>query len=247
VPPPPGFRLLAAGVGAGTKDFPKHPNILRVLIGEVSTSVNVPAPLPLLDSNAPSSSSGSSTIGSSSSPAAAPPPAALPPAALPVVAASETGALWVEEELVLLEANIDDMTAELVGYLLEQLLLAGARDAWAQPIVMKKGRPAVTVSALCTPEGRSKLLLVVFQQSTSIGVRTSTVQRAALRRKFVALPTQFGDVQAKVSFLGDRPVTVKPEFDDCRAVADRHGVPLKRVQDAAHVAAEALYDLTFSA
>ena len=158
---------------------------------------------------------------------------------------SFTVSKWIEEEMLILEANIDDMSAETIAHVLDQLLKHGAKDVWSQSIGMKKNRPGVLLSALCVPENREKLLIILFQQSTTIGVRIRKIDRAALRRKFVTLSTSYGEIQAKISFLGDQPVTVKPEFDDCQRIAERDNISLKRVQDAAHTAAQAYYNASY--
>ena len=251
--PPPGFRLTSVGVGAGTKDFPKHPNILRILIGEIPCANNAPL-LPLL-TDSPTLRIGTSTtmmvqdhvpipiIQTNTAPVSLPLP--IPPLLDTVHTTNSTNDLWIEEEMLILEANIDDMSAESVAHVFDQLLKHGARDVWSQSIGMKKNRPGVLLSALCVPDDREKLLIILFQQSTTIGVRIRKTERTALRRKIVTLSTSYGEIQAKISFLGDQPVTVKPEFDDCQRIAERDNISLKRVQDAAHVAAQAYYNTTF--
>ena len=253
--PPPGFRLLSVGVGAGTKDFPKHPNILRILIGEIPDVSNTPN-LPLLTDSLTLRIGTSNTMmvhdedrvpASIIQTPAVPVTLSLPtpPRLSTTHATQSTNDLWIEEEMLILEANIDDMSAETIAHVLDQLLKHGAKDVWSQSIGMKKNRPGVLLSALCVPENREKLLIILFQQSTTIGVRIRKIDRAALRRKFVTLSTSYGEIQAKISFLGDQPVTVKPEFDDCQRIAERDNISLKRVQDAAHTAAQAYYNASY--
>ena len=259
--PPPGFRLLSVGVGAGTKDFPKHPNILRILIGEIP-NINNPTPeRPLLtDSHSLRLDTTSTTtmiqdqghvstpiIQTNTVPVSLPLPTPPPPLSTihTTTTTSSTNDLWIEEEMLVLEANIDDMSAEIIAHVLDQLLKHGARDVWSQSIGMKKNRPGVLLSVLCVPEHREKLLIILFQQSTTIGVRIRKCDRAALRRKFVTLTTSYGDIQAKISYLGDQRETVKPEFDDCQRIAERENISLKRVQDAAHVVAQAYYNTSY--
>jgi uncharacterized protein (DUF111 family) len=162
----------------------------------------------------------------------------------PSVGCVDNTHLWIEENVLLMEANIDDMTAELIAHLLDLLMAGGARDAWSAPIGMKKSRPGVTVSVLCMIDQRDQLLRVIFEQSTTIGVRFQTMGRVALRRKLVTLSTPYGEIGAKVSYLGDRAVTVKAEYEDCRGAAERAGVSVRRVQEAASAAAQGYYDAT---
>jgi hypothetical protein len=136
-------------------------------------------------------------------------------------------------EAVVVEANIDDMAPEWCGHLLERLFAAGARDVWYTPIVMKKGRPALTVAALCAPSLLDAVGGVLLAESTSIGFRHHRVGRRTLQRRAVEVQTPYGVIAVKVAHDGDRVLNASPEFDRCKAAADRHGVPLKAVYAAA--------------
>lgn len=110
---------------------------------------------------------------------------------------------WTTRQLLVLEANIDDMTGEAAGYLTEKLLEdPKCLDAWLSPILMKKGRPAFTVHVLCEPEDQEQFMRVMFTESTTLGVRRRRVERCALRRKTVSVSTAFGDVRVKVGEMG---------------------------------------------
>jgi len=137
------------------------------------------------------------------------------------------------EEVVLIEANIDDMPGEWCGYVMERLLGAGACDAWYTPIVMKKGRPAVTVSVLATPATQGALTALLLTESTTIGVRYHALARRRLERRCLSVTTPFGALAIKEALDGGRVVNAAPEFEDCRRAAERCKVPLKEVYAAA--------------
>lgn len=141
------------------------------------------------------------------------------------------------ERLCILETNIDDMPAQLLGYLMDRLLDAGALDVYYTPIQMKKGRPAVLLTVLTDETRKEDLLDITFTESTSIGVRILNVERRCLERRIVKVKTRYGTVRVKVSSKDGRPVNVQPEYEDCRAIAEKKGLPLKNVMDAAKAAA----------
>src|SRR5579883_846510 len=121
------------------------------------------------------------------------------------------------ERLVVLEASIDDMAPQLYPYVTSRLLDAGALDVMTVPAVMKKGRPGHLLG-----------------ETTTLGVRRYEVTRVAVARGMVEVETEFGPVPVKVSTDPAGGLTLTPEFDACRALAERHGVPLKRVLAAAY-------------
>ena len=123
---------------------------------------------------------------------------------------------WTTRQLLVLEANIDDMTGEAAGYLTEKLLEdPKCLDAWLSPILMKKGRPAFTVHVLCQPEDQERFMRVMFTESTTLGVRRRQVERCALRRKTVTVSTAFGDVRVKVGEMFRLIASMFTE-DSCR-------------------------------
>jgi uncharacterized protein (TIGR00299 family) protein len=134
---------------------------------------------------------------------------------------------------ILLETNVDDVSPEVHGFLLERLIAAGAQDAWLAPIVMKKGRPAVTVSVLCAPEQADTMRAILFQETGTLGVRASPVSKAALERQTIKVETPYGVVGVKVGMLGAGPVSVSPEYEDCARLAREADVPLRRVYEEA--------------
>src|SRR5207247_2255463 len=118
-------------------------------------------------------------------------------------------------------------------YVLERLMAAGAQDAWLTPIVMKKSRPAVTVSVLCASARESAVREVLFQETGTLGVRAVPVIKHALGREQLEVETRHGRVGVKVGYLDGKPVTVAPEFEDCVRVARAAGIPAKDVYEEA--------------
>jgi len=144
--------------------------------------------------------------------------------------AKEAGALatvWV------LEANLDDATGEQVARALEAALEAGALDAWAAPLTMKKGRPGVLVGALAAEERRLAVTAALFAETTTLGVRRHRAERDVLEREVVTVETPFGPVRVKLARREGRVTGVHPEFDDCLARSRERGVPAREVAAAA--------------
>jgi pyridinium-3,5-bisthiocarboxylic acid mononucleotide nickel chelatase len=136
-----------------------------------------------------------------------------------------------------IEANLDDATGELVGHAIARLLEAGALDAWAVPITMKKGRPGLLLSALGTPASLSVLEAVLLRETSSIGLRRHAVARTERPREVVEVETPFGKLPVKISRGPFGPPQIKPEFDACARAAAEHGVPVRIVLAAALEAA----------
>ncbi len=176
--PLPPLAVATVGWGAGDRELPDRPNLLRVVIGDA-------------------------------------------------------GAVSVDEEqLLVMEANLDDLSPELVAPLVAELLDAGARDAWLTPVVMKKGRPGFVLSALARPEQRTVVESLLFRESSTIGIRTFPVSRVALERRQVSVETIYGPLDLKVAFrpgVPDETLNVAPEFESCHRTATALKVPLKRV------------------
>jgi pyridinium-3,5-bisthiocarboxylic acid mononucleotide nickel chelatase len=138
-----------------------------------------------------------------------------------------------EEQVAVIDATIDDMSAQVYGYFQEKALAAGALDVYSTPIYMKKNRPAMKVTCVCAVDDVGRMSELIFCETTTIGVRYTLARRKTLRRDFVKIQTEFGAVTMKVSYLGDRPVNCVPEFEDCRRLALEKCVSLKDVQAAA--------------
>ena len=139
-----------------------------------------------------------------------------------------------KRDLSLIETNIDDMDAQLFGYVSERLFALGALDVWTTPIYMKKNRPAHMLSVLVEEDKRAQCLSLLFSETTSIGMRVLHVdERVEAVRHTALVDTPHGKVRCKVSAYGGKIVSLAPEYDDCREIAAREGIPLKRVRQEA--------------
>jgi uncharacterized protein (TIGR00299 family) protein len=138
------------------------------------------------------------------------------------------------DTVTVIEANLDDLNAQVFGHLMEQVLAAGALDFFYTPVQMKKNRPGVLLTLLCKPEERTRMCELIFRETTTLGVRYREERREILRREFVTVETAYGAIRIKVSKARDgRVMNAAPEFEDCRATAERHRVALREVQRAA--------------
>jgi uncharacterized protein (TIGR00299 family) protein len=183
----PAMTVRAVGVGAGTRDVPGRPNVVRVVLGDRGDGDGQPDD----------------------------------PAIMSV-----------------LETNVDDMDPRVWPTVLASLLEAGAADAWLVPIVMKKGRPAHTLAVLAPLSGRDALRRLIFDLTSTIGVREVTVARVALDRFWVPLPVAGGQVRLKVAHRDGEVLHATPEFDDAAKIAAQRSVPVRRVLEEAVAAAE---------
>lgn len=136
------------------------------------------------------------------------------------------------DALDLIETNIDDMTPEIYGYLIDRLLAEGARDAYLTPVIMKKGRPGVVLSVLADPECTPAAADLILRETTTLGVRIRRVERQTVSRRTEVVETAFGPVTVKVASYGGR-TRFAPEFEDCARIANEQGVPILDVYRAA--------------
>ena len=187
--PLPTMKLEHTGYGAGTRQYEKFPNALRVLIGNAQSQ-----------------------------------------------AAGET--LWI------LETNVDDMSPQVFGHVMERALERGALDCYFTPVQMKKNRPGVLLSILCRPSDKEALEQMLFEETTTLGIRSYQVERRALEREVVQVETQYGPIDVKVARLNGHVINEMPEFEQCRAVALKAGVPLKSVENAVRLSLAARKDDT---
>jgi hypothetical protein len=137
------------------------------------------------------------------------------------------------ETIVQVETTVDDMSPQLYEPLMERLLQAGALDVYLTPVIMKRSRPGVVLTALCEPGQLVALSEVLFEESTTIGVRWTPYQRTRLEREMVTLQTSYGPIPFKVSRRAGRAVTVTPEFEEVRRLAREKGLPVREVLDQA--------------
>jgi uncharacterized protein (TIGR00299 family) protein len=151
------------------------------------------------------------------------------PNALRVVLGEPLAATHAAGGLVVLEANVDDMTGELMGHAIASVMQAGALDAWATPITMKKGRPGLVLSVLARAETAQTLASAILRETTSLGVRWAAASRLERPRRTVEVTTRFGVIPVKVSEGPYGAPQAKPEFDACERAALAAGVPVREV------------------
>lgn len=176
----PPMRLLQVGHGAGTRDTPNRPNVLRIFVGEESPAAG--------------------------------------------------------DRVLVLEAELDDVSPQLLGALLTQLIERGVRDAYFTPVQMKKSRPGVLVTVIAAPHQREEVEELLFRETTTLGVRRQECERSTLEREAIAVSTAYGPISVKVGRRGTRVYNAQPEFEDCRRAAQTAGVSVKEVMAAAIVA-----------
>ncbi len=186
--PMPPMKVEQIGYGAGEKDVPGQPNVVRLFLGK-KTEAAKPQP---------------STPG--------------------------------DEMVSVIKANLDDMSPQLYGYLVERALAAGALDITCSSIQMKKNRPGLTVTILATPDRSDALAELLFEQTTTIGVRIHEARRKVLERELVNVETEYGPVRIKVAKRHGKVLNVAPEYEDCQRLATEKSVPLKQVILAAQLA-----------
>jgi uncharacterized protein (TIGR00299 family) protein len=137
-----------------------------------------------------------------------------------------------KDQVWVLETNLDDVAAEVIGYCFERLFAAGALDVFATPVQMKKNRPGVLLTVLAPAAAVDALEVVLFRETQTFGVRRHVAQRSKLRREAVTVQTPWGPVQGKRGWRAGGPDVFTPEYEDCARVAREHGVPLRVVYEA---------------
>jgi uncharacterized protein (TIGR00299 family) protein len=142
------------------------------------------------------------------------------------------------DHLILLETNIDDMNPEIYEHLMDQLFEAGALDISLLPIQMKKNRPGTMLQVLTPPDTARRLKQIIYQETTTLGIRQTWIERECLNRHFESVETKYGQVQMKIAELGDGKIKYSPEYEDCRILALKHNVPIQVIVKAAEVAFE---------
>ena len=140
---------------------------------------------------------------------------------------------WEHDTVVMLEANIDDLNPEILGHVMDRAFSTGALDVFYTPIHMKKNRPGVKLTVLCGEAEAENLTELVLRETSAFGVRRLTAERRKLQREFTVAQTSFGEVAVKLGKLDSNIVQVAPEFESCKTVAARAGVPIKEVYAAA--------------
>ena len=154
------------------------------------------------------------------------------PNVLRVLIGDAAHAPWETDQVAVLETNVDDATPQVIGFCMERLLAAGALDVYSVPIQMKKHRPGVVLTVLCAPGDAAVLERIIFAETPTLGIRRRTENRSKLSRRVETVQTEYGPIRVKIG-EGDGLLTVTPEYEDCKAAALKHNVPLHKAMDAA--------------
>ena len=138
------------------------------------------------------------------------------------------------ETISVLETQIDDLNPQAIGYVFEALFAAGAVDVFTQAIGMKKSRPGILLTVICHPENLLSCEAVIFRETTTLGIRRTTQQRAILQREIQQVEIEYGKVRVKVAWKGQSPekviANVQPEYEDCAELARKHNIPWREIQ-----------------
>jgi uncharacterized protein (TIGR00299 family) protein len=133
------------------------------------------------------------------------------------------------DSVTVIETNIDDMNPQIYEYVMEQLFKAGALDVFLTPIIMKKGRPGITLSVLCNENEKDCLIDIILKETTSIGVRYYKTERKILKREIKKKKTKYGTINVKISRQGRKSSKTSVEYEDCRKIAEKYNIPLLEV------------------
>jgi uncharacterized protein (DUF111 family) len=140
---------------------------------------------------------------------------------------------WETDTIVVVETNLDDINAEILGHFVERAFARGALDVFHTPIQMKKNRPGILLTVLCASADADKFSELMLRETSAFGVRRYTTERRKLRREFATVKTAYGEVTVKVGTLDGETVQLAPEFESCRKLAAQAGVPLQAIYQAA--------------
>lgn len=159
------------------------------------------------------------------------------PNLLRIYISEASGEKYEEDEVILIETNIDDINPEFFDYVSESLLRKGALDVFMTPIFMKKNRLGTMLSVLTTLDKLDEILSTVFTETTTLGVRIHHLERKKLTKEIISVGTRFGDVKVKIGKIGGQIKNISPEYENCKEIAVKQGIPLKDVYDEAKEAA----------
>ena len=155
------------------------------------------------------------------------------PNVLRVLVGEDESSTSREEHLWMIETNMDDISPQILGHVMERAFELGALDCYFTSVQMKKNRPGVLLSVLCRDEKRATLSEMLFAETTTLGIRSYQVERRALERKIVRVETQYGPIDVKVAQLNGHIVKEMPEYEQCRQAAREANVPLRTIEEAA--------------
>ncbi|WP_010677485.1 nickel pincer cofactor biosynthesis protein LarC2 [Bacillus timonensis] len=137
----------------------------------------------------------------------------------------------IDNEMIKLEVNLDNMSGEWLGFCMDLLFEAGANDVYYTPIYMKKNRPAVLLQLLCSKSNLDKIKEILFRETTTLGLRYYPLTVHRLERIFTEVITKWGKVTVKEGIFEGKSVQKSPEYEDCRQIAEKYGIPLKKVYE----------------
>ncbi|HEY0457952.1 MAG TPA: nickel pincer cofactor biosynthesis protein LarC [Pyrinomonadaceae bacterium] len=135
-----------------------------------------------------------------------------------------------DRNLLIMETNLDDVSPEILGFVMEKAFDSGALDCWFTPIQMKKNRPATLLSILCRKEDKDKFIALLVRETPTLGVRIAEVERICLSREISKINTKFGEVPVKIARFRGEIVNIKPEFETLKEIAKRENLPLREVE-----------------
>ncbi|MFH1288440.1 MAG: nickel pincer cofactor biosynthesis protein LarC [bacterium] len=167
----PDLKIKNIGYGAGGRDFPNTPNLLRVIIGESSEGEG-------------------------------------------------------EDVITVIETNIDDMSPQILGYVMEKLFSKGALDVFFTPVYGKKNRPGILLTVLSELDKTNELAKIIFEETTSFGVRLYETRRKKLKREIKEIKTKYGKIRVKYGYLDGKAIKAQPEYEDCKKIAEEKQIPL---------------------
>jgi uncharacterized protein (TIGR00299 family) protein len=134
------------------------------------------------------------------------------------------------ETLFVIETNLDDVSPEILGFVMEKAFETGAADCWFTPIQMKKNRPATMVSILCRESEKNAFIELLMTETSTLGIRISEVERVSLTREISKIDTKFGEIPVKIARFGEKIVNIKPEFEKLKEIAQRESLPLREIE-----------------
>ncbi|MEM1513524.1 MAG: nickel pincer cofactor biosynthesis protein LarC [Candidatus Thermoplasmatota archaeon] len=138
-----------------------------------------------------------------------------------------------EEGIYMIETNIDNMNPEFFPYLIEKIIKSGAKDAFILPAIMKKGRIGGLLKVLATDDKIEEIKKIIFEETTTLGIRYYKVKRDILEREIRKIETKYGEVNVKIGYYNGKIVSISPEYEDCRKIAEKRKIPLKEIYEEA--------------
>ena len=138
----------------------------------------------------------------------------------------------IDESMVKMEVNLDDISGEVLGYVMDLLFEAGANDVYYTPIFMKKNRPGVLLQILCSKKSLNKMKEILFKETTTLGVRYYPLTVHRMERTFTKVETKWGAVTVKLGIFNGKIVQRSPEYEECKKLAETHNLPLKKIYEA---------------